>query len=137
MKTGGHGQDLRVQSAAGLWFRSGWSEEEDDDGGIRDEAGWRSLELCRSAPPVARLDRQDSFQRDERDVFSYLELKNDPPGLNFTECALGSASLVARLRLQLFHLLVYGQKGCRNLLQHLQLLRNTTQAQAPSGPSAA
>lgn len=45
MKTGGHRRDLRLQSAAGLWFSSGWSEE-DDDGGIRDEAGWRSLELC-------------------------------------------------------------------------------------------
>lgn len=44
MKAGGHRQDMQLQSAAGLWFSSGWSE--DDDSGIRDEAGWRSLELC-------------------------------------------------------------------------------------------
>lgn len=52
---------------------------------------------------------------------------------DFTEGVLGGSGPVARLRLQLLHLLVDGHKGCRNLLQHLQLLRDTTQAEAPRG----
>lgn len=46
-----------------------------------------------------------------------------------TEGELLSSTLVARLRLQQAHFPIYGQKGFRQFLQHLQFLRNQTEHQ--------